>query len=207
MTAAWAMLEWERRRLADDLEGLPGDAWSQPTQCGDWSVRDVAGHVSGLPSPVRAIVGVVRAFGNIDRFVDGVARERARKAPAELAADLRAFATSHQVPPGVPASGSLLEVLVHGEDIRAATGLTIEDRPAVHLTTALDFAVRSGSVFRGKQRAAGVTLVAVDLHWRCGDGPEARGGGLDVLCALLGRGAAAQRLEGPGAIVLVERAG
>ncbi len=207
MSETWGMLEWERRRLADDLEALPAEAWAAPTQCGDWTVRDVVGHVSGLPSPAQAILGVLRSFGNVDRFVDSVAHERAKKSPEDLVADLRSFATSRQVPPGVPVSGSLLEAIVHGEDIRAATGGTIDDRPPAHLVTALGFAVRSGSVFRGKRRAAGLTLVADDIDWRAGDGPEARGSGLDVLCALLGRGQAAQRLDGPGAATLVERAG
>lgn len=201
------MLEWERRRLADDLAGLPAEAWSRPTQCGDWTVREVVGHVSGLPGPASAILGVLRARGNVDRFVDLVARERATKPPAELIADLRDFATSRRVPPGVPASGSLLEVIVHGEDIRAAAGTSIDDRPPAHLRTALDFAVSSRSVFRGAQRAAGLSLVVEDVIWRSGSGPEVRGDGLTVLCALLGRGESAAALDGPGAATLVERAG
>lgn len=35
------------RRLADDFAAVPSDAWTAPTPCAGWSVRDLAGHVVG----------------------------------------------------------------------------------------------------------------------------------------------------------------
>jgi uncharacterized protein (TIGR03083 family) len=36
----------EAEHRAQDLDTLPPDAWTQPSSCEDWAVRDVVGHLS-----------------------------------------------------------------------------------------------------------------------------------------------------------------
>ena len=41
----WQMIDTERAALADGLAALPPGAWDQPSLCGDWTVRQVVGHI------------------------------------------------------------------------------------------------------------------------------------------------------------------
>lgn len=57
----------EYRRIADAFRELPEDAWSRPTDCEGWTVRDLAGHVVGsmraaasFPHFLREQVSVLR---------------------------------------------------------------------------------------------------------------------------------------------------
>ena len=69
--------------------------------------------------------------------------------------------------------------------------------PADRLSAALDFVRRSPTI-RGVKRARGVTLVATDLTWSAGQGPEVRGPGEALLMAMAGRRDALRDLDGPG---------
>lgn len=205
----WAMVTWERDALADQLADLEAADWDHPTRCGDWRVRDVVGHLSHLPGPLGAMVGLARCRFDVDAFIDGLARERGERSPDELLADLRAHRDNRQLAPGVAPSGALVEILVHGDDIRQALDLADPaNRPAEHLTAALDFAVRSRPPFRGRSRVRGLALDVDQLDWHHGSGTDVvHGGPLDVLSAVLGRREGSERLSGAGADVLRSRAG
>ena len=41
----WSMIHAERRRVADMLEGLRADQWSQDSLCGGWSIKLAAAHI------------------------------------------------------------------------------------------------------------------------------------------------------------------
>jgi hypothetical protein len=45
-SSPWPLIHAERRALADDLSSLDDEQWSTPSLCGDWSVRDVLGHMT-----------------------------------------------------------------------------------------------------------------------------------------------------------------
>jgi hypothetical protein len=51
----------------------------------------------------------------------------------------------------------------------------------------------------------GVRLVATDLDWGHGKGPEVRGSGEALLMAMAGRRAALDDLDGPGKAKLAQR--
>ena len=44
MPDVWPVVHAERQALADDLEGLPREAWATPSLCPGWDVHDVLGH-------------------------------------------------------------------------------------------------------------------------------------------------------------------
>jgi hypothetical protein len=54
------------------------------------------------------------------------------------------------------------------------------------------------SIGGGRERAAGVRLVATDADVVIGDGPEVRGPAVALLLAVSGRAAALDDLAGPG---------
>ena len=42
----WPLIHAERRALAEDLASLDDAQWSVRSLCGDWTVRDVLGHMT-----------------------------------------------------------------------------------------------------------------------------------------------------------------
>ena len=78
--------------------------------------------------------------------------------------------------------------------------------PEERLLCALPFAVTAPPL-RGFWHARGVRLVATDLDWSHGKGPEARGSAEAVLMVLAGRPSVARELTGPGAAILQQRLG
>ena len=82
------------------------------------------------------------------------------------------------------------------------------DTPPTHetkaaLAAALDFA-RYAPTIRGAWRARGVRLVATDLDWTHGKGPEVRGSGEALLMVMAGRRDALDDLTGPGKATLAQ---
>jgi len=70
--------------------------------------------------------------------------------------------------------------------------------------TALEFTKWAPRLL-GAMRARGVRLIATDLDWSHGDGPELRGTGEAVLMVMAGRAAALDDLDGPGKAKLAQR--
>lgn len=190
----------ERKQLARDLTTLTADAWNAPTTCGDWDVHDVLAHMVETAKCTRVsfLRDLARARFDFDRAnARGVARER-RADPAQTLAEFEAVADRTSGPPGPPET-RLVEVFVHGEDIRRAIGLS-RAYPTAWVARALAYqAAASPSVGGGRELAAGVSLVANDADVRIGDGPEVRGSVLSLLLAMTGRSPAADSLSGPGA--------
>ena len=91
---------------------------------------------------------------------------------------------------------ALTDNMIHQQDIRRPLGLprTIDDR---RLSVALDFALTSPTI-RGARRTKRLRLLATDLDWSHGGGPEVRGPGEALLMAMAGRGDALKDLEGSG---------
>jgi uncharacterized protein (TIGR03083 family) len=100
----------------------------------------------------------------------------------------------------------LLDRLVHHQDIRRALGH--ERRiPDERLVAVLEDTPRLGSVFRAKRRTEGLRLVATDVDWSWGDGPEVRGPGEALLLTMLGRSQPLPELDGDGLVTFRPRVG
>jgi hypothetical protein len=78
--------------------------------------------------------------------------------------------------------------------------------PAERLLVTLPFSLRALPL-PSRRDTRGLRLVATDLDWTHGQGPEVRGPGEALLMAIAGRKTALADLEGPGAPVLAERVG
>ncbi|MGX2993653.1 maleylpyruvate isomerase family mycothiol-dependent enzyme [Streptomyces sp. JNUCC 64] len=187
----------ERRELADLLDALTPAEWDAPSLCAGWRVREVAAHMSlGFRVPLpRTLWELARSGGRTHRMTDRRARaDAAALGTRELAAALRDNAHHPWRPPVGGLAAALGHDVVHGLDITVALG---RDRavPAERLRPVLDgVTVRSGRFFGAD--LTGVRLVADDLDWSFGQGPELSGPARDVLLVAFGRKVPGGRLRG-----------
>lgn len=193
----------ERLGFADLLDELTPRQWSAPSLCDGWTVRDVAAHTVAYLSQTtpRLALNMIRTRGDVDRInADGL-REFAGMSTRELAAVMRR---------GVEPSGAgnlyggrvaLIESLIHQLDVRRPLGLP-RTVPGDAVRAALVYA-RLSPVIGGARRTRGLRLVATDLDWSAGRGPEVCGSGEALLLAMTGRTAAvAGELDGAGVALL-----
>lgn len=195
----WTLVHAERQALVDDLSGVGDAQWDRPSLCPGWTVRDVAAHLVNNAKVTRLgiIRDMARARFDFDRQnANGVAAERGAT-PADTLARLAAVVTETKTPPA-PLDSRLVEEVVHGEDIRRPLGLRHQYAPEA-VTRALGYQARTSvKVGGGKQRIAGVRLVATDADLAIGEGPEVRGPALSLLLVTSGRDVALADLTGPG---------
>jgi uncharacterized protein (TIGR03083 family) len=195
----------EREEFAALLAGLTPQQWESPTLCELWRVREVAVHtVSYDELSTAGLVGrFLKGRLSTDRInAIGVA-DYADRAPEQITAMIRAHSEPHGLTGGFGGRIALTDGMIHQQDIRRSVGIPRTIDPE-RLRTALDFA-RFAPTIRGAWRARGVRLVATDLDWSHGNGPEVRGSGEALLMAMAGRRAALDDLAGPGKAKFAQR--
>jgi uncharacterized protein (TIGR03083 family) len=200
----WTMIAAERASLVDALADLPEESWDTPSMCANWTVRDVAGHITAAAyeTPVSFIAGMAGAGFNFDRFVDKRSHKQTDdKSTKEVVDSLRARIKTKNHPPG-PSVTMLGEVVIHGEDIFRALGVPGPAHPAEHVVAVAEFYKGSNLIVGAKKRISGVTLQATDADWSHGRGPTVSGPVLSLVLAMTGRPDALDELAGDGVAVL-----
>jgi uncharacterized protein (TIGR03083 family) len=200
----------EMASISDLAHGLSGAQWDHASLCDGWRVRDVISHMClGYTTPMPVMVAKVAKAGfNVDKAskVESIAFGSSHSA-AEI---LAIFDTIHRqnirrgIARIIKAQEGLVDHLVHHQDIRRPLGLP-RAMPEDRLRAALDVVPGLAGFVKAKQRTAGLRLVAEDLDWSHGDGPEVRGTGEDVLLVATGRRAALDELKGEGVDTLRQR--
>jgi uncharacterized protein (TIGR03083 family) len=188
------MIAAEQREFADLLRGLTPDDWETPSLCAGWSVHEVVIHIA-----IHSHTGDIERFAQLARvgFSDDRLHEpeRARK-PDELIGWLESPAT-------LAGPRNLLtqlsELIIHQQDVRRPLGAT-RAIPTERLAAVLDFGItRFGNLIAGARgRAKGLRLVATDIPWSAGTGPEVCGPGEALFMALNGRAHPLVDLAGAG---------
>lgn len=216
----WSYLEHERLELADFLETLTPAEWEVQSLCSEWKVRDVAAHLCAigelrhrwwtlsvaLPSATMARRLAKSGF-RVDRFSAEDGRTRGAESPAAIIARLRELAPWKEHPPGMPKVAPLADILVHNHDIRRPLGKP-RAMPAESFALAAPLFTRIGVgalYFRSRKRVGGLRLVADDIDWSAGDGPEVRGSAEAILLVLANRAVGPDELTGEGADQLYGR--
>jgi len=205
VTSIMQLARDEREDFAILLEGLTMQQWQSQSLCDRWRVHEVVAHAIGYdPLNCRQLVrrfakGAVTSGG---ANAVGVT-EFAGKSPQELVSLVRQYAEPRGLTTGFGGRIALTDSMIHQQDIRRPLGMP-RAIPAKRLRTALDFA-RWAPPLRGAWRARGVRLVAADLPWSLGKGPEVSGPGEALLMAMAGRRAALADLDGPGKGKLAQR--
>ena len=198
----------EHRRLHDEenaelsayLQQLAPEDWERPSLCEGWRVRDVVGHILyGNELKLWTLPWRLGRYGfSSDRSGKAYSIARAEgRTPSELAHDFAArdpwAGTCRIFPPKL----TLLDRLVHHQDIRRALDQP-RAIPEARLRAVLDTSPALGTVFGSKARTRGLRMTASDLEWTWGEGPEVSGPGEALLMAMLGRPHALADLTGPG---------
>ncbi|MEX5270873.1 maleylpyruvate isomerase family mycothiol-dependent enzyme [Kocuria sabuli] len=201
----WSAIHAERAALAEDLAGLTGDQWTEPSLCGQWSVEEVVAHLTAAASigRVRWLRSVLGARFDFDLHNRRRLEEHRGAGPAETLQRFRAVAGSTRAPSKHTAAW-LGEVVVHGQDIRRPLGMP--STPSADAVTAVarffagrDFAVPS------RKAAQGLRLVATDGPFASGSGPVVSGTTLALTMAMAGREAYCDDLTGEGVPILRAR--
>ncbi|WP_414938967.1 maleylpyruvate isomerase family mycothiol-dependent enzyme [Amycolatopsis sp. cmx-11-51] len=197
----------ERADFAAFLRTLPPVCWDAPTLCSKWTVREVVTHVVdydalGYRDLLRQ---AVRGGLRLDRMNALAVERKPERTPEELISRIE----EHLEPRGLTAAFggrvALLDGLIHQQDIRRPLSLPREVPPD-RLRHALAFA-RFAPPIKAGWRARGLRLVATDLDWSAGSGPEVHGPGEALLMAIAGRDAALGEVSGPGAAIVASRMG
>lgn len=194
------------RRTAPDtialLARLSDEEWVRPSLCSGWTVRDVAAHLTlqqvGLSDGLRM---AVRYRGGMNQIIHDSACDKAALPTERLIDEIRAMIGSRRHNFGLSGRQTLIDILVHGQDIAVPLS-----RELAMPTPAAAFAASTvwsslgtpmAKVFRPVPWRA-IRFVATDNDWAAGQGREVHGPISAILLLLTGREAALDALAGDG---------
>lgn len=206
MPGVHALAHAERMEFADLLDELTPSQWSSPSPCIGWSVQDVAAHTIAYldQSRGRLAVNMLRSGWNVDRLNARALRRYVDVSPDQLTNTMRQNSTPSGAGALFGGRVALIECLVHQQDVRRALGKP-RAIPEARLRVSLGFA-RVSPVIAGARRTRGVRLVATDVDWSAGGGPDVRGPAESLLMAMTGRiDIVHDELFGDGVTVLASR--
>jgi uncharacterized protein (TIGR03083 family) len=193
----------EQREFGALAQSLSDEQWATRSLCDEWTVRDLVVHVAwhiklAKVSPKEGIRFL--RFGGTDGLYGQILDENRARSHAELVEWLGSK--------GRPNPANLVELILHQQDVRVPLTLP-RAVPPDQLAWLLAFAMTpAGSRETGggpHRLAAGLRLVATDLDWSHGEGPEVGGPGQALLMAICGRPGFLDALSGPGVEVLAAR--
>ena len=204
-TMTWKLIHHERASMADTLAGLTPAQWALPSLCGGWTVRQTAAHiVTGAEQTTGRFMGHMVANGfRFNKMMDVDAKKLATRPPDEIISRLRARVTTTNRPPA-PAVTMLGEIVVHSDDIRRPLGLP-NDIDHEALIACLEMYKNASFPVGTKKRIDGLRLVATDVEWTHGKGPEVTGRALPLMMVMTGRAAGLEDLDGDGLFTLRQR--
>lgn len=205
----WAAIDSQRVRTADLLEELTDDEWAQPSLCAGWTVRDVAAHLTlqqiGLGTGLRLAIRHPLAIFDVNRLNRDAARTRAGMPRAEIIAGIRAMVGSRRHNIGVTSMETLIDILVHTQDVAIPLGRSIQmDRVAAAAAAARVWSFGGRSKARVFDRIPfdDLEFVATDIEWSVGQGRRIEGPIGSILLVLTGRRAGISSLHGEGVAAL-----
>ncbi|WP_216652140.1 maleylpyruvate isomerase family mycothiol-dependent enzyme [Nocardioides sp. zg-1308] len=199
--------EQERSDLLGLAESLTPEQWAAPSLCEDWSVRDVVTHVVSYDElSVPQTVTTFLRGGLRPATVNEVALRRyAELEPADVVRLVAACRRPRGLPSAMGGGVALTDGTIHHQDVRRALGMP-RVIPRERLVPVLDFSLRAPTL-PSRSNVTGLRLVAEDIGWTAGHGPEVVGPGEALLMAAAGRAVALDELRGEGLATLRRRVG
>jgi len=196
----WRLVHQERAAMADTLAELKPAQWAEPSLCTGWSVQVAAAHIlaGAEQTPLGFITGMAGAGFRFNTMIDRDARRLGVLPPAQIIERLRARTATTNGPPAPAAAMTMLgEIVVHAGDIRRPLGQAGDSTPEA-LAACLEFYKGTGFPVGTRKRIEGLRLIATDVDWSHGQGPEVSGPALPLMLAMTGRPAGLADLEGAG---------
>ncbi|BBH69026.1 hypothetical protein ACTI_57110 [Actinoplanes sp. OR16] len=207
---AWDEIIALRIAVAGLLDDLSPGEWDTPSLCAGWTVRDVAAHLTLQQLGFRDLGLLLK---DRQRDMDGMIREMAKRrardwSPERIRADIRETAHRRKRNPGVTPIETLTDLLVHGQDIAIPLSRSFPmPVEAATVATQRCLTMRMPPPLPASKALRGLRLVATDVDWAHGDGPELRGPIGVLLLTACGRMVRSSLLSGDGLAVLRPRAG
>lgn len=202
--AYWSAVRTMRLRIADFLDTLSPAEWDAASLCPGWRVRDVAGHLTVVPtiSTWDLIAAAPRARFNPHRVNTVLAVRHGSNPPDEIVARIRQHAGARRTAKVLDTRNSLFDAIVHSQDIALPLHRDFPV-PVEYSRQGLRRVWAMGWPFNARRNLAGRTLRATDIEWTVGAGPEIAGPALSLLLLLTGRTSAAiDALHGSGVATL-----
>lgn len=205
MTTTMDLARAERADLLALLETLSLEQWETASLCADWTVREVVAHALSYEELSGADLArrFARGLFLFDRINAVGVEEYRDRSPEQLLALLREHLTPTGLTANLGGAVGLVDAVVHHQDIRRPLGLP-RDVPAERLVPALRTVLFAPPI-RGILRVRDVRLVATDLDWTFGRGPEVEGQAEALLMVAAGRTGITGELSGPGQPRLARR--
>jgi uncharacterized protein (TIGR03083 family) len=212
MTDLPALIRSERLDLIDFLATLTPQDWSTPSLCAGWTVQDVAAHLaSACAVGVGELLAIsVRSGLRPNRVNIENARRWSARGPVAILDQLRVNADRGLRPMGTTEVMALTDSVCHAIDIRHPLGRSAPVDPEAFAIVADSFVglrwpltIMIGG--RGRSATQGLRLLADDVGWSHGAGPEVHGQAEAWLRMLGGRRIGSEELTGPGASTLYAR--
>ena len=185
---AWRAIDDQRERLCALLDDLTGAEWRHPSLCAGWTVREVAAHLTFAQARILPMLPeLVRARGGLARMSRESARRRAAAWPTgRITAGIRDMIGSRRHVQGVTHRETLIDILVHSQDIALPLGRPL-DLPVDAAAWAASRVWAPGYRMWPRSRFAGYRLTATDTTWSVGEGEPVRAPITTLLLLLTGR--------------------
>lgn len=186
----WQVIDAQRQSVAALLEGLSDDEWRQPSLCAGWTVRDVAAHLTLQQVGLGGLLEMmVRWRGSLDLTIQDAACRRAVALSTEqIIGEIRGMVGARRHNIGVTYLETLIDILVHGQDIAIPLGRRHDMPPeAAAVAASRVLSMRWPPPPPSTRKVAGIRLVATDTSWSAGEGSEVRAPMSEILLMCTGR--------------------
>ncbi len=188
----WTHVDAGRAALADLLDTLDTEQWQEPSLCEGWTVRDVGAHLTMAHARLHEVLGPVLRQGFRMPAMIRVTAVDNPVTTQQIPQRLRAMLGSRRRAPFVSPTEPLIDVLVHTQDICVPLGLDVPMPPAAAVAATERMITLNRNPFvRLRPPLTGVRLVATDVEWARGEGPEVRGPVRAITLLVAGRESAA----------------
>jgi uncharacterized protein (TIGR03083 family) len=199
--AIWAHIHAERAALAATLAELDAADWTHDSLCPGWTVHDVAAHVISNPQigwgQVAGLTARNLGRGYNTMIFREVKRLSARQTRESILGDFERYATSTRHVPTTTSVEPLIDALLHHQDIVRPLGRTRAMAPEA-AAVAADRVRRLAPLMGTGRLVRSIRLVATDVDWSRGTGPEVRGPVQELLMLASGREPDRALVEGEG---------
>jgi uncharacterized protein (TIGR03083 family) len=197
----WDHIVRERLAVVALLESLTPDEWRQPSLCRRWTIHDVGAHLTLQQLRlIDAFPMMTQWQGSLARTIAHTAKVRAAAmTPEQIVTELRATAERRRRNIGVTPLETLTDVIVHTQDIAIPLGRQHTMPPeAAAVCATRTLSMRWPPPLPSVRAVAGLRLIATDVDWSTGQGPEVRGPMEALLLTITGRPVWRDRLSGEG---------
>ena len=201
-----AALLAERSSFHETLLTLNDDDWNAASLCDGWRVRDVASHVSIFADlkTTTALVGILRKRGDYNAWMKSCAVDLGNRTLDRIIESAKRNAVSTRQAPGARPAQSAIDVFVHHHDVLVPLQREVP-LDSERLRWMANGMVAIGRPLGWGIRVKDLRLVATDIDWHYGSGPEVSGPTAAIIMAACGRSHLHNQLEGNGVAILRQR--